>query len=65
MKFRQEYKLNWTYHKPNSRFCYTECKYFDTELERNRYALNLFTQQKQGEIVLDWVEKNDLQIWER
>ena len=36
----------------------------DTELERNRFSLELFSQDKQGEIVLVWVEESDLKIWD-
>ena len=64
MKFRREYKLNWTYHMPHSKYCYSECKWFDTELERNRFSLELFYQDKQGEIVLVRVEESDLKIWD-
>ena len=64
MKFRREYKLNWTYRRPHSQYCYSECKWFDTELERNQFTLELFSQNKNNEIILLWIEENDLKIWE-
>lgn len=65
MKFETDYVFQWTYHKPNSIVCYTETKHFNTEKERNEFALDLFTAQKQGEIVLDFAQKRDLQTWRR
>ena len=63
MKFQREYQLNWTYHFLHSDHCYSEWKCFNTELERNKFALDLFTQHKQKKIVLVWLEESDIKTW--
>ena len=65
MKYESFYQLECTWRKPNSKVCYTEVKNFDTELERNRYALELFSNAKQGKIELDFVQKSDIQTWRK
>ena len=63
MKFSREYKFNYTYHMPHSKYCYSECKWFDTELERNRFALEIFSEHQDGKIVLVWAEESDIKTW--
>lgn len=65
MYYQVDYKLNWTYKMPHSDYCYSECKYFDTELERNKFSVNLFSQNKEGEIVLLWLEESDVRTWQK
>ena len=65
MHYEKDYVFQWTYHKPNSKYCYTETKYFDTELERNKFALEWFSKEKQGEIVLEFAQKRDLKTWRK
>lgn len=63
MKFSIEYKFNYTYHMPHSKYCYSECKWFDKELERNRFALEIFSKHQDGKIVLVWAEESDIKTW--
>lgn len=63
MKFSRKYKFNYTYHMPHSKYCYSECKWFDTELERNRFALEIFSKHQDGKIVLVWAEESDIKTW--
>lgn len=63
MKFSIEYKFNYTYRMPHSKICYSECKWFDTELERNRFALEIFSEHQCGKIVLVWAEESDIKTW--
>lgn len=66
MKYENFYRLEYTWRKSgDSKVCYTEVKDFDTKLERNRYALNLFSNQKEGKIELDFVQKSDIQTWRK
>lgn len=65
MKFEKDYVFQWTYHKPTSIYCYTETKHFETELERNKFALEWFSAEQKGEIVLDFAQKRDLQTWRK
>ena len=65
MKYSIDYQINYTWRKPNSKYCYSETKYFDTELERNRYNLELFSKAKQGEIVLEFVQTFNIQTWRK
>lgn len=65
MNFEIDYVFQWTYHKPNSKYCYTESKHFDSELERNKFALEWFSMEQRGEIILEFAQKRDLQTWRR
>lgn len=65
MYYETDYVFQWTYHKPNSICCYTESKHFDTELERNKFALDWFYKARQGEIVLEFAQERDLKIWRK
>lgn len=63
MKFEISYKIFYTYHAPKSKYCHTETKWFDTELERNKYILDLFCRKSNGEIVLVEVEASEIKSW--
>lgn len=63
MKFETSYKIFYTYHAPKSKYCHTETKWFDTELERNKYLLDLFYRKSKGEIVLVEVEASEIKSW--
>lgn len=65
MKYETDYVFQWTYHKPNSKYCYTETKHCDSELERNEFALEWFSMAKNGEIVLEFAQKRNLQTWRK
>lgn len=65
MKYEFFYQLEYTWRKPNSKICHTEVLKFDTELERNRYALLLFSGANEGKIVLEFVQKSDVQTWRK
>ena len=65
MLFEIDYVFQWTYHKPNSTYCYTESAHFDTELERNKLALKWFNKNKNGEIVLEFAQKINLETWRK
>ena len=65
MKYETDYVFECTYHKPNSKYCYTETKHFDSELERNTFALACFAAAISGEIVLEFAQKSDLQTWQK
>jgi len=59
MLYETDYIFEWTYHKPNSKFCYTKTAHFDTELERNKFALDWFSNNK-NEIVLEFEQLRDV-----
>lgn len=63
MKFEIDYKVLYTYHAPKSKYCYTETKWFETELERNKFLLNLFDRRDKGEFVLVEVEASEIKSW--
>jgi hypothetical protein len=63
MKFEINYKVTWTHHAPKSKYCYTETKWFETELERNKFLLDLFDRRDKGEFVLVEVEANEIKSW--
>ena len=63
MKYEKAYYLQWTYKAPKSIFCRTESKFFETEMEQNKAALELFSRAKLGEIALVEVRKEQYQIW--
>ena len=65
MHYEIDYVFQWTYRKPNSMNCFTESKHFKTELERNRFALEWFSKAKQGEIVLEFAQKQDSKTWRK
>ena len=65
MLFEVDYVFQWTYHKPNSIYCYTKSAHFDTELERNKFALEWFNKNKNGEIVLEFAQKISLETWRK
>ena len=65
MNFSIDYKITYTWRKPDSKYCYTETKYFNSELERNRYGLELFSNAKQGKIVLEFVQESNIQTWRK
>lgn len=64
MLYETDYIFEWTYHKPNSKVCYTETAHFDTELERNEFALNWFSKSK-NEIVLEFAQMRDVKTWRK
>lgn len=65
MKYSTEYVFAWTYKEnPKGRSIYT-AKYFDTESERNKFALDVFTQAKQNKIVLFYAEEKDIKRWKK
>ena len=63
MKFEIDYKVTWTHHAPKSKYCYTETKWFGTELERNKFLLDLFHRRNEGEFVLVEVEASEIKSW--
>lgn len=63
MKYEHYYELRWTWHRPNSIYCYSDFKCFDTEQERNKFALDLFAENKDGKIILDSLEETDIKSW--
>jgi hypothetical protein len=65
LHYETDYVFQWTYHKPKSMCCYTETKHFSTELERNKFALEWFSKDKQGEIVLEFAQQRNLQTWRK
>lgn len=65
MYYETDYVFQWTYRKPNSKYCHTETAHFDNELERNRFALDWFTRNKQGEVVLEFAQKRNLETWRK
>ena len=65
MRYKTDYAFTWTYHEPNSIYCYTKTKHFESRIERNRFAVEVFFYAKSGMIVLEFAEKKDLQTWEK
>lgn len=65
MYYETDYVFQWTYHKPNSKRCYTETAHFGSELERNKFALEWFSKAKQGEIVLEFAQNRNLETWRK
>lgn len=65
MRYEKNYVFQWTYRNPNSKNCYTETKHFDTELERNKFALEWFSKARQGEIILEFAQERDLKTWRK
>lgn len=65
LHYETDYVFQWTYRKPKSMYCYTETKHFSTELERNKFALEWFSKDKQGEIVLEFAQQRNLQTWRK
>lgn len=65
MHYEKDYVFQWTYRKPNSKYCYTETKHFDTELERNKFALDWFSKAKNNEVVLEFVQERNLKTWRK
>lgn len=63
MKFEISYKVFYTYHAPKSKYCYTETKWFETELERNKFLLDLFDSRNKSKFVLVEVEASEIKSW--
>lgn len=63
MTFEINYKVLYTYHAPKSKCYYTETKWFDTELERNKFLNDLFYRKTKGEIVLVEIEASEIKSW--
>ena len=63
MKFEINYKVTWTHHAPKSKYCHTETKWFETELERNKFLLDLFDQRNKSKFVLVEVEASEIKSW--
>lgn len=61
--FKTEYVFVWTYRNPNSNISYTKTAKFNTEIERNKFALEWFAKSKYGEIILEYAQEQDLKTW--
>ena len=42
MHYERVYIVKWTWHYLDKKYCYSECKYFDTESEANQFFFGLF-----------------------
>ena len=62
MHYEKTYIVKWTWRYLDSKYCYSECKYFDTEIEANRFFLDLF-QDPNIEIV--WCQKIYEETWNK
>lgn len=61
--FKTEYFFTWTYRMPNSNISCTKTIKFNTEIERNKFALEWFSKSKNGEIILEYAQEKDLKTW--
>lgn len=67
MKYTRYYQLEYEYYvitptKPVR--AHRTCR-FETELERNKCALELFAHNKEGKIILVSLKETDIQLWEK
>lgn len=65
MKYEKNYVLQWTYRENAEGRAYTNTKHFDTELERNKFALDVFSDAKEGKIILEFIQEINLQTWRK
>lgn len=65
MKYSTDYVFVWTYKENSKEHSVYEIKYFYTESERNKFALDVFTQAKQNKIVLLYAEERDIKRWKK
>lgn len=65
MKYEKDYVLQWTYRENAEGRAYTNTKHFDTESERNKFALDIFTDAKEGKIVLEFLQERNLETWRK
>lgn len=65
MKYTHYYQLEYEYYTtsgaPVRRVC---TRHFETELERNKYALELFALSKEKQIILISLKETDVRLWE-
>ena len=66
MKYTHYYQLEYEYYTtsgaPVRRVC---TRHFETELERNKCALELFALNKEKQIVLVGLKETDVRLWEQ
>lgn len=62
MKYEKSYELSWTWHYLDSTYDYSEFKVFDTEIELNKFQLELFCNPY---IEIVWCEKKRVETWKR
>ena len=61
MEYKKYYEVNYTWHFVNSHYCYSECEIFKTELEANKFVLDLL---HRTDISIVECEKKRVEKWE-
>lgn len=66
MKYTRYYQLEYEYYviTPTAPVRRAHTCRFETELERNKYALELFAYSKEGHIILISLKETDVRVWE-
>ena len=62
MHYERNYIVKWTWRYLDKKYCYSECKYFDTESEANHFFFGLF---HDSNIEIVWCQKICEETWNK
>lgn len=62
MRYERTYWIKWTWRYIDKKYCYTECRAFDTKTEANAFFFELFDN---SNIEILWCQKVCEETWEK